>query len=112
MDVTNPLCPVSKDEEGCYLNLRALKNIQYGDKSTITEIKTPLVDVTVPNEVQEDQKKWDTFTKLYFCKSVQDIKKFSDQFIIFYNRVDGKPEKESCWNIRRGPFLKFLLRSS
>ena len=51
MDVTNPLCPVSKDEEGCYLTLRALKNIQYGNKSTITEIKIPLVDVTVTNEV-------------------------------------------------------------
>ena len=55
MDVTNPLCPVSKDEEGCYLTLRALKNIQYGNKSTITEIKTPLVDVTVPNEVHMSQ---------------------------------------------------------
>ena len=36
------------------MTLRAF-NIQYGDKSTITEIKTPLVDVTVPNEVHMSQ---------------------------------------------------------
>ena len=64
-----------------------------------TEIKTPLVDVTVPNDVQDDQEKWDAFTKLYFCKSLQDIKKSADQFIIFYNRVDGKPEKETLTNL-------------
>merc|ERR1719204_1836 len=44
-----------KDEEGCYLTLRAVKNIQYGNKSTITEIKILLVDVTVTNEVYMSQ---------------------------------------------------------
>ena len=105
MDVNNPLCPVSKNEEGCYMTLRALKNIQYGDKSTITEIKTPLVDIIVPSNIQDDPESWDMFTKLYFCKSLQDVKKYANEFFISYNRVDGKPEKETLTNLYKVSLL-------
>ena len=99
MDVTNPLCPVSKDEAGCYMTLSALKNIQYGDKSTITEVNTPLTHQIIPEEVQNDKEKWDTFSKFYFCKSLQDIKKYADQFTISYNRIDGKPERATLTHL-------------
>ena len=105
MDVNNPLCPVSKNEEGCYMTLRALKNIQYGDKSIITEIKTPLVDVIVPTNIQDDPENWDMFTKFYFCKSLQDVKKYADEFFISYNRVDGKPERETLTNLYKVSLL-------
>ena len=87
------------------MTLRALKNIQYGDKSTITEIKTPLVDIIVPSNIQDDPESWDMFTKLYFCKSLQDVKKYANEFFISYNRVDGKPEKETLTNLYKVSLL-------
>ena len=91
MDASDPLCSFSKDEKGCYVSLETLKNIKFGDKSTIIKVKTPLIESTIL-EVDNEPEKWNTAEKFYFCNSVQDIKKASEKFIVSYYRVDGKPE--------------------
>ena len=99
MDANNPICPVLKDRHGCYLTLKCLKEIKFGDQVTITDVSTPFLDETIPNKIHENPEKWSSFTNFYFCNSLQEVKKASDKFFISYVRIDGKPEKAALSHI-------------
>ena len=88
-----------KDRHGCYLTLKCLKEIKFGDQVTITDVSTPFLDETIPNEIHENPEKWSSFTNFYFCNSLQEVKKASDKFFISYVRIDGKPEKAALSHI-------------
>ena len=91
-EILAPSGPVFKDNNGYYTILKNLKEIKFGDKSTITEVKTPSLRWNVPIDVENDPERWAAFNKFYFC-DFNDEK--AEELLISYIRVDGKPEKAS-----------------
>ena len=109
IDILNPSGPVFKDNNGYYTILKNLKEIKFGDKSTITEVKTPShTRWNVPIDVENDPERWATFNKLYFCDFNDDPYEKAEELLISYIRVDGKPEKASLPYLLK--VILFLLR--
>jgi hypothetical protein len=89
--------PVSQDLWGCYVTLKTLKNIKFGDKSTIIKVETPNACVEIPKEIDNNPEAWESVGKFYFCDSRQErrkeLKESAKVCVVSYYRVDGKPEK-------------------
>ena len=108
IDILNPSGPVFKDNNGYYTILKNLKEIKFGDKSTITEVKTPSLRWNVPIDVENDPERWAAFNKFYFCDFNDDPYEKAEELLISYIRVDGKPEKASLPYLLK--VILFLLR--
>ena len=84
---------LKKDPDGYYYTLKQLKNLKFGDTVCIKEIKTPMVQFTVPKEINDDPTSWDAFSKIFISSDFENPQKDISSSMITYIRSDGKLEK-------------------
>ena len=67
--------PVSKDpvNDGYFVTLKSVKEIKFGDKSTITNVKTPMADYQIPEEINDNLEACGEF-RIYISDSLEKVK--------------------------------------
>jgi hypothetical protein len=88
----------SQDSIGLFITLKLVKEAQHGDKSTIVKIKTALKTYSISKELNDDGEACSTF-KIHFCEDPSQMKKFVNQVLISYYRLDGKPVETTLFEL-------------
>ena len=90
----------SRDFSGVYFTLKRLKEIKYGDKSTIVKVKTAMAVYFIDKTVNDDEAACSSYN-IYFCDKEAKIEQFGQQVMVTYFCVDGKPVETSLLHLLR-----------